>query len=304
MAEHMVVSLPLSLCCGAVFYLANRLRHSGSYAVFLCHHKGSSGVLCRYLKLMMKKANPHAKVFYDADNLVDLTHLFQIVQSDVKCMVVILSPGLFRSPWCTGEICTAFSGDVPIVVVAADGYTAPDYDEVNMILSNWSDVHRNTLMNYGFDEETVKTAFAYLHRVPVFDLDRSHSLETQELAALKVIDAALRLPGEQVASPCSRAGGKVCILVCGGSPATSHEAVSACLVLQMQLQVRLQVPTVFIQSAPEVVAAGGAACLVVVLTKGLLEDPAVGEIIMAKPNLKRFVLSAYTWTSRGCPSEV
>lgn len=291
-----VVSLPVSSCCGALFYLANRLRHSRSYAAFLCHHKGSSGVLCRYLKLMIKKRNPHAKVFYDADNLLDLTHLFQIVQSDVKCVVVILSPGVFGSPWCTGEICTAFASDVPMVVVATDGYTVPDYDEVNMIVSNWSDVHRKTLANYGFDEEIVKTAFAYLHRVPVVDLDRSHSLATQGSAALKVIAVALRLPGEQVASPSSpSAGGEVCVLVCGGSPATSHEAVSACLVLQMQLQARLHVPTIFIQKSQDVMAAGGAACLVVVLTKGLLEDPDFGEIIMAKPNLKRLVLSDGTF---------
>jgi len=289
------VSLPVVLCCGAIFYLACRLLNSGSYAAFLSHHKGSSGVLCRHLKLVMKKVNPRANVFYDADNLVDLTDLFQIIQSDVKCMVVVLSPGLFGSPWCTGEICTAFAGDVPIVVVAADGYTAPDYDEVNMIVSNWPDLHRHTLVNYGFDEEIVKTAFAYLHRVQVFDLSRSQSLETQESTALKVATAAFRLP-EQVASPPSPTSGRgVCVLVCGGSPATSHEAVSACLILQMQLQVRLRVPTIFIQKAPEVTAAGGAACLVVVLTKGLLEDPDFGGIIMAKPNLKRLVLSDGTF---------
>ena len=46
---------------------------------------------------------------------MDLTDLFQIIQSDVKCMVVVLSPGLFGSPWCTGEICTAFAGGLPKV---------------------------------------------------------------------------------------------------------------------------------------------------------------------------------------------
>lgn len=35
--------------------------------------------------------------------------------------------------------------------------------------------------------------------------------------------------------------------------------------------------------------------MVVVLTKGLLEDPDFGEIIMAKPNLKRLVLSDGTF---------
>ena len=44
---------------------------------------------------------------------------------------------------------TGCPGDVPMVVVATDGYTVPDYDEVNMIVSNWSDVHRKTLANYG-----------------------------------------------------------------------------------------------------------------------------------------------------------
>ena len=47
---------------------------------------------------------------------------------------------------CSSTVCP---GDVPIVVVAADGYTAPDYDEVNMIVSNWPDLHRHTLVNYG-----------------------------------------------------------------------------------------------------------------------------------------------------------
>ena len=54
------------------------------------------------------------------DNLLDLTHLFQIVQSDVKCVVVILSPGVFGSPWCTGEICTAFASDFPKVSFVLD----------------------------------------------------------------------------------------------------------------------------------------------------------------------------------------
>lgn len=54
------------------------------------------------------------------DNLLDLTHLFQIVQSDVKCIVVILSPGVFGSPWCTGEICTAFASDFPKVSFVLD----------------------------------------------------------------------------------------------------------------------------------------------------------------------------------------
>lgn len=45
-----------------------------------CYNSGTwngridcGGVLCRYLKLMIKKRNPHAKVFYDADPCLDAT---------------------------------------------------------------------------------------------------------------------------------------------------------------------------------------------------------------------------------------
>ena len=68
-----------------------------------------------------------------------------------------MSEGLFQSPWCTGEICSAFSANVRMVNIACDGYTPPDYDEVNMILSSWTEDRKNQLKTYGFDEDAVRT---------------------------------------------------------------------------------------------------------------------------------------------------
>lgn len=91
------------------------------------------------------------------DNLLNLSQLFDIVGRDVKCLVVFMSEGLFQSPWCTGEICSAFSAKVHMVNIACDGYTPPDYDEVNMILSSWTEDRKNALLTHGFDMDAVRT---------------------------------------------------------------------------------------------------------------------------------------------------
>eukprot|EP00434_Breviolum_minutum_P026000 symbB.v1.2.022982.t1/scaffold2075.1/size90314/3 len=151
--------LPASLLIGMSAAVIYRLRPSSVYSAFLCHHKASSGALCRYFKLMMKRVDSRAKVFYDADNLLNLSQLFDIVGRDVKCLVVFMSEGLFQSPWCTGEICSAFSAKVHMVNIACDGYTPPDYDEVNMILSSWTEDRKNALLTHGFDMDADSLCF-------------------------------------------------------------------------------------------------------------------------------------------------
>lgn len=49
-----------------------RLRPTGGYGVFLCHHKGGAAVLGRYFKIKMGRVSS-AKVFLDSDQLEDLS---------------------------------------------------------------------------------------------------------------------------------------------------------------------------------------------------------------------------------------
>jgi len=296
--------LPASLLIGMSAAVIYRLRPSSVYSAFLCHHKASSGALCRYFKLMMKRVDSRAKVFYDADNLLNLSQLFDIVGRDVKCLVVFMSEGLFQSPWCTGEICSAFSAKVHMVNIACDGYTPPDYDEVNMILSSWTEDRKNALLTHGFDEDAVRTACAFLHRVETFELSRIDSLDRQEAVARQVIDTIFKQIGRprqslRVDSFLPSEAGVVQLLVCGASARThgekQPEAVSTCFILQQQLQARLRVPTLLVESKEDVLSASCANWMVVLLTHGLLRDSRFGQILVAKPNLNRLVLNDGTF---------
>ena len=71
-----------------------RNRHD-LYGIFLCHHKGGAGSLCRLLKILIAK-HTASRVFLDCDNLENLDFLFDIVRTATRSVVVVLTPELLK----------------------------------------------------------------------------------------------------------------------------------------------------------------------------------------------------------------
>lgn len=95
---------------GAVFLVRSIVRHYQQrylFGIFLCHHKGGAGSLCRLMKLMIARYSP-TRVFLDCDQLENLDLLFDIVRSSTQSVVVVLTRDLLKRVWCAGEITTAW----------------------------------------------------------------------------------------------------------------------------------------------------------------------------------------------------
>ena len=97
-----ICALPLVLLAGLSFLVWSKLQAQRRYKLFLCHHKATTGVLCRHLKLLFQK-HVSVPVFYDSDNLRDLGELFDTVKMLTDNMLVVLTPELLQSMWCVSE---------------------------------------------------------------------------------------------------------------------------------------------------------------------------------------------------------
>jgi hypothetical protein len=91
--------------------------------VFLSHYKLESGteavLLQQGLERLLQEATtlaPTLSVFLDSDNLTDLCNLRNSVKRSHN-LVLLLTPGVLRRPWCLVEIVTAMEAGVPIVPV-------------------------------------------------------------------------------------------------------------------------------------------------------------------------------------------
>lgn len=104
------------------FFVLKSLRSRGHcYDAFLSHHKGGAARLARLTKCMLEDTC-RMKVFLDSDELDDLEQLFNIVRTDVRNLVVLLTTETLRRLWCAGELVVAHKNGVPIVPVAHHGF--------------------------------------------------------------------------------------------------------------------------------------------------------------------------------------
>jgi hypothetical protein len=87
------------------------------YGLFLSHHKLSSGLICRQLKLMLD-ARSKEGIFFDVDSLENTSTLLETVKSKIKTLVLVEAGDVYSRKWCAVEITTAWKYKVPIVVVA------------------------------------------------------------------------------------------------------------------------------------------------------------------------------------------
>ena len=87
--------LPIAALLAASAAVCFRLRPQSKYSMFLCHHKAGAGALCRFIKLIVHKYG-RMNIFLDSDELDDLSRIFEIVSSDTRCLVAVLTPDLLQ----------------------------------------------------------------------------------------------------------------------------------------------------------------------------------------------------------------
>ena len=281
----LLLLLPFSVCLAATLTLFLRARKQNRYTTFLSHHKASSGILCRYLKIVMTK-NARVKVFYDSDDLLNLGDLFETLRTRTDSLLAVLTPGFLHSVWCIGELTLAFHCSLPIFALCCDGFKLPECD-LNQIESGWPENEIQMLVAHGVGREEVQAALAYLHRLEHFQISRTAPGKQQEAVALSITSAILdksevksRIAFSTPERTAGEVVGKARVLVASSMQADS---MSTSLVIQHLMQHKLQQRVCHVHQAAEIEAAFRASSVVVVMGKHSLEDADFSDMLMAMP---------------------
>jgi len=269
----LMVAVPLGV---VALMVSRRLRSSSRFAVFLCHHKAGAGALARFVKMILAKHSP-SRVFLDSDQLEDLALIFDAVRQSQN-LVVLLSPELLKRMWCAGEISTAHSNGVPIIPVICDpGYTPSD-EMLAVVSSYWTADQKQTLVSFGISVDMILDAYRYLRVLPSLNLNTMGKLGEKEDLVIELLDRC-RLQKRSFA--CRAKDGEAArILVVGNS--SDSETLSTCMIVQTMVQVELQAVVVTARSAEEAKPhLNSADFLLVLFTRGLLEDPSFARLMLA-----------------------
>jgi len=270
----MLCLLPGIVIVAAAISIGLRVCANRRYAMFLSHHKAGAGALCRYVKIVLMQCT-RAKIFYDSDNLRDLGTLFDTIKSGSDMVLAVITSDFVQSLWCVGEISTAFLRGVPTMVLCCDGCGIPDYDELSTI-DAWPDDHWQMLTGYGISLEDVRAAFAFLYRVEVFHIQRTSSGTEQERTILQLAAAAKICPERYVPEVSVE---EARILVASGM---GGELISASLVLQQLLQLKLQVQICHVFQ-PHDFAPCRASAVVIVVGRGCLQEQNFCQLLLDLP---------------------
>ncbi|CAE7632015.1 unnamed protein product [Symbiodinium sp. CCMP2592] len=261
--------LPLAALSSACMAVSVRLRSQSKYDAFLCHHKAGAGALCRFFKLIVHKYG-RMNIFLDSDELDDLARIFEIVSSDTRCLVAVLTPELLQRMWCAGEMTSARKYGIPIIPLYCDGFAFPDEDCINKIESVWTEEQQYTLTSHGIAMEDIKATYRHISTLEGYALSRHSSLEEQERLVLDVAAAVLRGARRADVAPQGSVS-SARILLC--STEREPEAISTVLILQQMVQQQLRIATFRVRSLKDIAAASSASFALVLLSKGVLEDP-------------------------------
>eukprot|EP00439_Symbiodinium_sp_Y106_P028617 s1669_g3.t1 len=246
------------------------------YTIFLSHHKVSSSMLCRYIKVVVAKLAPAFHVFNDADNLHNLEMLFGTLKNDVDVFLAVLSANVFSSFWCIAEMTTAFANKVPMLVLRCDDPPHIGDNFMDLSTSSWAEEQLFLLHSNGLSLEDVQAAVAHVQKLPHIQLLRTGSASQHQASIIKVLQNVNGCPvlGEPTEGSVERAR----LLVCGGA---QPEAICSMLVMQQILQSKLQVPCYVVRHAAEIGLSKKASRLVVVLTQGLFAEEGFAEIVLS-----------------------
>ena len=150
----------------------NHFKNTQLFGIFLCHHKGGAGSLCRLMKLLIAR-HASTRVFLDCDQLENLDFLFDIIRKSTKSVVVVLTPELLRRVWCAGEITTAWKNKITTVPLFCDGFRPLSEEAQKLIPSLWTPQQRQILANFGVEIDAVNRAYEWIqHELVPLEMPR------------------------------------------------------------------------------------------------------------------------------------
>jgi len=141
------------------------------YSALVCHVKSSHGATARWMQLELGKyTGGKNRIFLDSENLVNLTHLLSTVREKVDVLVVLATRDIWWRPWCAGEITTASSAGIPIVLaMMAEGDNALELNFKSLsqeVSSQLDQVQMDVLAPFGIAHDDIQQAYEKLDNAP------------------------------------------------------------------------------------------------------------------------------------------
>merc|ERR1719359_248760 len=109
-----LVAVGFGLVASFGISLQRVLSKGKNFDFFLCHHKGGGGALARWVQMLLRERT-NGGIFLDSDCLEDLENIFDMVKSDSKNLLVLLTQETLQRMWCAGEIASAWKNGVNMV---------------------------------------------------------------------------------------------------------------------------------------------------------------------------------------------
>lgn len=256
----------------------------GVFGMFLCHHKGSAGSLCRLIKLVASK-HTSTQIFLDSDQLEDLDLIFDTIRCTTHSVVVVLTPQVLTRMWCAGEIVTAFKNKILTVPLLCDGYTPPDVELLDHLEEIWTGQQKQILSVHGISLEDVRNAYVWLVEQDSVLLQRFKPMDEVEntvVELLQHVKVPMKFYRPSSSSPAEsgRVHVKARILVTGSL--RDGEALASLEIFQILVQRLMQKECVVVRSPQELLAyRPWAYYLVVLLSRGMLRDPGFAKILLS-----------------------
>ncbi|CAK9062829.1 Metabotropic glutamate receptor 7 (mGluR7) [Durusdinium trenchii] len=266
---------------GAICYsIWRHFQPSNVFGMFLCHHKGGAGSLCRLIKLLISR-HSNCNVFLDSDQLEDLDLIFDTIRANTKSVVIVLTPELLKRMWCAGEIVTAFKNKVTTVPLICDGFVPLTAETLEAIPDVWTAQQKQILANYGITMDDVKQAYVWVRdELSPLTLSRFGPQQQREDVVVEIVQRA------KVAMKVFRSnaptGGKVKARILITGSVTDAEALATLEVFQILVQNHLRVECAMVRSSKELLAHKPYAHYFVVLfSRGMLRDPRFAQILLS-----------------------
>ncbi|CAJ1358827.1 unnamed protein product [Effrenium voratum] len=229
------------------------------FGIFLCHHKGGAGSLCRLLKLLAHR-HSNTNVFLDSDQLEDLDLIFDTIRAKTKrlvqmSVVVVLTPELLKRMWCAGEIVTAHKNKVTTVPVICDGFIQLTEKTLEAIPDVWTAQQKQILANYGIDMEDVKKAYVWLRdSLEHLTLSRFGPAQGREDIVIEMLQRA-KVSMKVFRRSTAPVNGKVKARILITGSVTDAEALATVEVFQIMVQSHMRVECAMIRSDKELFTA-------------------------------------------------
>ena len=189
------------------------------------------------------------------------------------------------------QVTTAFVHNLPMFTIATDRCSLPDHDVVTIIESSWPEDQRSALTSHGISLQDVRAAFAYLQRLQAFELQRTAGGAEQEQVAIRVLETVFN--GLTLSQAAAKSVPTARILVASCKRA---ETISACLVLQHMLQLKMQTEACCIFHSQELEEASHVMSVVFVMANGCLQDFDFCQTVLSTPgSLNRLVANDGTF---------